>query len=147
MTQRFKEKLVDWQVLVDNLAPRLTDLPQLAADHAALAKVLGDAKGLENEQEMARAAFEKVNASRKSLSKQGTVLRNRLSHGLKGALNPDNTELKEFRIKPQKPPVGRTRLTPLQKAERAAARAQAKAEAAKAAEKPDTPEPAHPTTA
>jgi hypothetical protein len=146
MTQRFKEKLVDWQVLHGNLVPRLTDLPHLAADHAALAKVLADAKGLENEQETSRAAFQKVNQQRRDLAKQGTVLHRRLSLSLKGSLNPDNRELTEFRIKPQKPPVGRRRLTPAQKAERAVARAQAKAAAAKAAETPAAPEPAHPTT-
>src|SRR5206468_7921088 len=102
MTQRFKEKLVDWQVLVDNLTPRLTDLPQLAADHDALAKVVADAHGLENEQETARAAFQKVNQQRRDLAQQGKVLHSRLSLSLKGKLNPDNRDLTEFRIKPQK---------------------------------------------
>jgi len=139
MTQRFKEKLVDWQVLHDNLVPRLTDLPHLAADHAALAKVLADAKGLENEQEMARVAFQKINASRRALTRQGTALRSRLAHSLKGVLSPDSTELKEFRIKPQRPPVGRPRLTPVEKAERALARAEARLAAAQAAETPETP--------
>ena len=134
MTQRFKEKLVDWQVLVDNLTPRLTDFPQLAADHDALAKVVADAHGLENEQETARAAFQKVNQQRRDLAQQGKVLHSRLSLSLKGRLNPDNRDLTEFRIKPQKPPAPRRRLTPLQKAERALARAQARVTAAKAAE-------------
>jgi septal ring factor EnvC (AmiA/AmiB activator) len=146
MTQRFKEKLVDWQVLHDNLAPRLTDLPQLAADHTALAQVLAQAKGLENDQEMARVAFQKVNQRRKALAKDGTALRNRLAHGLKSSLGPDNKELKEFRIKPQPVPLERKRLTPLQKAERAAARAAAKAAAAKAEEKAPTPAPVNPAT-
>ena len=144
MTQRFKEKLVDWQVLVDNLAPRLTDLPHLAADHAALAKVVADAHGLENQQETARAAFQKINQERRDLAKQGTVLHRRLSLSLRGALNPDNRDLSAFRIKPQRSPSGRPRLTPVEKAERAAARAQAELAEAKAAE---TPEPPHPPTA
>jgi hypothetical protein len=147
MTQRFKEKLVDWQVLVENLTPRLTDLPQLAADHAALAKVVADAHGLENQQETARAAFQSINQQRRDLAKQGGILHRRLSLSLRGALNPDNRDLSVFRIKPQRPPSGRTRLTPVQKAERAAARAKAKAEAAKAAQPPATPEPSHPPTA
>jgi len=146
MTQRFKEKLVDWQVLVDNLAPRLTDLPHLAADHAALAKVVADAHGLESEQEISRAAFRRTNQQRRDLAKQGKVLHSRLSLSLQGKFNPDNEDLTEFRIKPRRPATGRTRLTPLQKAERAVVRAQAKAAAAKAAEKATTPEPAHPTT-
>jgi len=146
MTQRFKEKLVDWQVLHDNLVPRLTDLPHLAADHAALAKVLGDAQGLENEQEMARVAFQKINASRRALTRQGTALRSRLAHSLKGVLSPDSTELKEFRIKPRPVPIERRRLTPLQKAERAAARAAAKVAAAKAEEKAPPPPSTTPNT-
>ncbi len=146
MTQRFKEKLVDWQVLVDNLTPRLTDFPQLTADHAALAKVVADAQGLEHEQETSRAAFQKVNQQRRDLAKQGVVLHRRLSLSLKGALNPDNRDLTEFRIKPLKPPVGRPKLSPVERAERAVARAAAMMAEAKAAEKPETPEPAHPTT-
>jgi hypothetical protein len=144
MSQRFKEKLVDWQVLVDNLTPRLTDLPQLATDHAALAKVLTDAQGVEHEQETARATFQKLTQQRQDLAKQGTLLHRRLSLSLKGALNPDNRDLTEFRIKPQKPPAGRRRLTPVEKAERALARAQAKAAAAKAEESPEPQPPAHP---
>jgi hypothetical protein len=134
MTQRFKEKLVDWQVLVDNLTPRLTDMPQLASDHDALAKVVADAHGLENEQETARAAFQKVNQQRRDLAEQGKILHSRLSLSLKGKLNPDSRDLTEFRIKPLKPRAPRRRLTPLQKAERALARAQDRMAAAKAAE-------------
>lgn len=144
MTIRFKEKLVDWQVMQDNLTPRLPDLPHLAADHTALEQVLTEAKGLESDQEMARSAFRSVNDRRRALLKQGTLLRNRLALGVKNALGPENSKLVEFRLKPKPEKIERRRLSPAQKAERAAARAVAKAAAAKATENP--PPSAPPST-
>ncbi|HEY8019674.1 MAG TPA: hypothetical protein VIH93_01145 [Thermoanaerobaculia bacterium] len=146
-TKRFKEKLVDWKVLHDNLAPRLTDLPQFAADHTALGQVLAQAQDLENKQELARAAFRQVNSQRKEISKQGGKLQTRLALGLRGVMNPENSDLTEFRIKPRAVTSERRRLTPLERAEREAARAAARLAQVKAAEKPPPPPPASPTPA
>ena len=53
-TLRLKEQIMGWQVMHDNLTPRLPDLPHLAADHTALAQVLTDAQDLERNQELAQ---------------------------------------------------------------------------------------------
>jgi hypothetical protein len=144
-TQRFKEKLIDWQVLHDNLMPRLTDMPQLTADHAALGQVLTQTQDLENRQDAARAALRGVNEQRKQLSNQGTNARNRLAAGLRFALGAENPELVGFNINPRPRTTQRKRLSAAEKAARAATRATARAAAAKAAEK-ETPLPILPTT-
>ncbi|HEY8022241.1 MAG TPA: hypothetical protein VIH93_14140, partial [Thermoanaerobaculia bacterium] len=86
ITPRTKEKLVDWQVLYDNLAPRLTDMPQFTADHKALGDVLAQARDLEKAQETATAQLRDINQQRRTLVKQGKDLRSRLGLGLKGVL-------------------------------------------------------------
>jgi hypothetical protein len=146
MTQRFKEKLIDWQVLHDNLAPRLTDMPALAADHAVLAQVLGKTQALENQQDAARAVLRDINQQRKETATQGKDTRKRLALGLRHILGAENEKLIEFGIKPSPRKLQRQQLSAAQKAARAAERAAAKAAAAFAKEKPPppTPQPATP---
>jgi 16S rRNA G1207 methylase RsmC len=147
-TKRFKEQLVDWQVLHDNLAPRLTDMPQLAADHTALAQVLTQALDLENKQEAARAVLRDVNQQRRQMKTQGRSLQRRLTLGLKATLGEQNEKLIEFAVKPRQRQFPRQQRSAAEKAARAAARAAAKAAAAKAAEKAAEPPPTPtPTTA
>jgi hypothetical protein len=141
--KRFKEKIVDGQVLYDNIAPHLTDMPQLAADHAALGNALTQARDLEGHQEAAKGQLRELNDQRQRVAKQTADLRRRLAAGLKASLGPDTTKLLEFGVKPRPQKFQRHRLTPAQKAARAAERAVAKA--AKLAElekKPGAPPPA-----
>jgi septal ring factor EnvC (AmiA/AmiB activator) len=144
MPQRFKEQLVDWQVLHDNLAPRLPDMPALAADHAVLAQVLTKSQELENQQDSARAVLRDVNQQRRETATQGRSTRKRLALGLRHVLGAENEKLIEFGIKPLPRKLQRQQLSAAQKAARAAERAAAKAAAALAKEKP--PPPATPAT-
>lgn len=139
-TKRFEQQLRDWQVLHDNLVPHLTDMPQLAADHTALAGVLTQARDLENKQEAARSAFRDVNQQRRDLRKQGNELRLNLADGLKAALGGRSEKLIEFGVKPRPRAFPRQQLSAAEKAERAAARAAAKA--AKLAPPPPQTKPA-----
>jgi len=91
----FKERLGDWQVLFDNLAPQLTDMPLLAADHTALGALLAQARDLENRQEAARAQ------QRRQMLKQAGDTSGRLSLGLKSILGAQNEKLIEFGVKPR----------------------------------------------
>jgi len=147
-TKRFKEKIVDSQVLYDNVAPRLTDLPQLADHHKALGDVLAQARTLEGQQETLKGQLRDLNDRRQKVAEQAADLRRRLTAGLQAALGPDSKALLELGIQPR--PVARRRriiLTPAQKAARAAQRAAAKAAALAAEEQPAPPPPAPaPTT-
>jgi septal ring factor EnvC (AmiA/AmiB activator) len=146
--KRFKEKFVDSQVLYDNIAPRLTDLPQLADHHKTLGDVLAQARTMEGQQETLKGQLRDLNDRRQKASEQAADLRRRLTAGLQAALGPDSKALLELGIKPR-PTSRRPRviLTPAQRAARAAQRAVAKATALAAEEQPATPPPAPaPTT-
>jgi len=146
-TKRFKEQLRDWKVLHDNLAPRLTDMPQVADDHAALGQVLAQVFDLENKQDAARSLLRGLNQQRKETRKQGQAVQRRLAIKLKGTLGEQNEKLIEFAVKPRQREFPRQQLSAAEKAARAAARAAAKAAAAKAAEKAaEPPAPPNPTT-
>jgi len=138
-TKRFDQQLRDWQVLHDNLAPHLTDMPQLAADHTALAGILTQARDLENKQEDARSALRDVNQQRREMKKGGRAVQRRLALGLKVALGEESEKLISFGVKPRQRQFPRQQRSAAEKATRAAARAVAKAAAAKAAEKASEP--------
>lgn len=131
-TKRFNTLIGSGQVLYDNLAPHLTDIPQLAADHAALGNALAQARDLEGQQETAKGHLRDLNVRRKKQADETADLRRRLTTGLQSALGPDNTALLEFGIRPRRTTQRRRSLTPAEKAARAAERAQRAA--AKAAE-------------
>ncbi len=144
--KRFKEKIVDGQVLFDNVTPRLTDLPQLAANHSALGSALDQARELEGQQETLKGQLRDLNVRRKKLAQDTADLRRRLTTGLQSVLGPDNTALLEFGIVPR--PTKRRRriiLTPAEKAARAAQRAAAKA-AELAKQQPAAATPPEPST-
>ena len=138
-TKRFNTLIGSGQVLVDNLAPHLTDIPQLAADHAALSTALSQARDLEGRQETMKGQLRELNDQRNQAAKQAAGLRRKLTASLKGALGPDAMKLLEFGVKPLPQKLRRQRLTPAQKAARAAERAAAKAAQLAEAEKQATP--------
>jgi len=105
MAKRFKERLVDWQVLYDSLAPKVTAMPHLAADHQALGNLLTESRDLEKGQEAARSQLRDINQRRKELDQQAGELNSRLSLGLRSALGSRSEKLIEFGVKP----VPRTR--------------------------------------
>ncbi len=139
MSKRFNETIVEGLVLIDNLAPRLAELPQLAADHASLGEVLAEVRELASRREAAKAELREITQRRRQAAKRAADLRRRLTAGLQAALGADSPQLLEFGAKPLPRAGGRPRLTPLDKAARAAARAVARAAALRAAPTPSEP--------
>lgn len=138
MPQNLNSYLTTWQKMLENLKPHLTDLPNLADDHAALSSLVGQGLALEGQQDFHKANLREVNQQRRSLTVQGRDLRNRLAAGLKSAFGLENERLIEFGVKPRARTVQKKRLTSADKAKNAAAlaakaTAQAEAEAALAA--------------
>jgi hypothetical protein len=122
-TRTFKTKLADWQVLVDNLTPHLTDMPQLAADHAALSDVVAHARTLESQQEIQKGQLRDTNQQRKVMAAQGRDLEVRLAAGLTSAFGPQSEQLIQFGLKPRARIVRRPRQAIADKAEQAAEKA------------------------
>jgi septal ring factor EnvC (AmiA/AmiB activator) len=133
-TKVFDTRLNDWQALVDNLKPHLTDLPNLAADHGTLVTLIEQTRALMAQQDLHLASVRDVVSQRNALAAQARKARNRLVAGLQSAFDHESDKLLEFGVKPRAR-RSNLRLTPLQKAENAAARAAARA-AALAAKQP-----------
>jgi hypothetical protein len=82
-TRTFHQKVADWhwQVLVDSLTPRLADMAQLAADHAAPADVPARVRML--------------------MATQGGDIEARLTASPRGALGPQSEQLIQLGVKPR----------------------------------------------
>ncbi len=119
-TPSFKDKLSDWQVLVDNLTPHLTDLPQVTADHAALSDLVTRARGLESTQGVQKAALRATNQQRRDIETQGRDLATRLAASLQGSFGPKSEKLIEFGLKPRPRVVRRVKLSATDKLQKTA---------------------------
>ena len=134
-SKSYKENLVDWQTLADNLAPRVGDLPHLAADQKALADLVTQAHTLQDQRDAHKASLQDLNKQRQALAAQAKRVQSRLAATLRGHFDPDSEKLVEFGVKPRRKLVRRTHVAKVELAQKAAARAAARAEAL-AAEKP-----------
>jgi len=134
-SKSYKENLVDWQTLAENLAPRLGDLPHLAADQKALTDLVAQAHALQDQRDAHKASLQDVNRQRRDLSVKAKRVQTRLAVGLKQAFDVDSEKLVEFGVKPRREVLRRSRATKVELAQKAAARAAARA-AALEAEKP-----------
>ena len=140
----FDTKLNGWQALVDNLKPHLADLPNLATDHATLTGLIDQARTLQARQDIHLSSLRDVVTQRSAIAQQARKARNRLVAGLQSAFDHESDKLLEFGVKPRARRIG-VRLTPLQKAEKAAARAAARAAALAAKQPADGPSATPPT--
>jgi len=135
-SKSYKENLVDWQTMVDNLSTRLADLPHLTADHKALTDMVAQAHGLQEQRDAHKAGLQDLNQQRRTLAGQAKRLQNRLAAGLRNAYDLDSEKLVEFGIKTRRKLVRRSRLAKLESAQKAAARTAAELAALEAAVQP-----------
>ncbi len=98
--RNYKKILGDWQVLYDNLTPRLTDMPLVAGDHANLGTMIGQARDLQNRQEGAAAQLRDLNQQRRQILNQGGDVAGRLGLALRSILGTKSEKLIEFGVKP-----------------------------------------------
>jgi len=134
-SKSYKENLVDWQTLAENLAPRVPDLPHLAADQKALSDLVAQAHTLQDQRDAHKASLQDLNKQRQTLAAQAKRVQTRLAVGLRNAFDVDSEKLVEFGVKPRRKTVRRSRAAKLESAQKAVARAAAHA-AALEAEKP-----------
>jgi hypothetical protein len=119
----FKENLVTWRTMADNLAARLDEMPYLREQHAALSALVEHAEKLEARQSRYKSRLQQVNRERTAAALQGRRLRNRIAEGLKAFFGPESPQLIAFGVPPQPQNQRRRRLTKAEKAARAAAAA------------------------
>lgn len=132
-SKSYKEKLVDWGTLADNVASHLTDFPHLATDQKALADLVTQARGMQDQRDTTKAGLQDLNQQRRALASQATRLQNRLAAGVRNAYDVDSERLVEFGIKPVRKKVRRSASAKLESAQKAAARLAAKIAALEAA--------------
>ena len=126
-----KETIGDWEVLHDNLAPQLGDIPHLTAGREALQALITEAKTLENEREIHKSALRDTNHQRVEMMLRGRELARRITDTLRGHFGPYSEELIRYGIKPRPREIRRRTIS---KAEKAALLAQQAARAAVEAE-------------
>jgi len=88
--RNYKKILGDWQVLYDNLTPRLNDMPLVATDHTTLGTILGQARNLQNQQEAVNSQLRDINQQRRQIVNDGSDAASRLGHALKSILGTKN---------------------------------------------------------
>jgi hypothetical protein len=126
-SKSYKENLVDWQTLVDNLSPHLGDLPQVAADQKMLADLVTQAHALQDQRDAIKASLQDLNKQRLGLAAQAKRAQTRIASSLRGAFDPDSEKLVAFGVKPRRKTVRRSHAAKLESAQKAAARAAARA--------------------
>ncbi len=119
-----KENLVVWRTMLDNMAARLEEMPQILREqHAAFSAFLARAEKLEAQQSRYKAKLQQVNQERTAAALQGRRMRNRIAEGLKGYFGPESPQLVAFGVPPRPEGQRRHRLTKAEKAARAEAAA------------------------
>jgi hypothetical protein len=119
-----KENLVIWRTMLDNMAARLDEMPQIMRDqHAEFSAFLARAEKLEARQSRYKARLQEVNRERAAAALEGRRMRNRLAMGLKGFFDADNPQLLAFGVPPRLRGQRRRRLSKDEKAARAASAA------------------------
>ena len=100
--QTFAKKITEWELINTNLKPHLQDMPYLQEIVTALDALIGEAKGLDSQQEAARSQLQDVVHRRQEVEKKGQVLRSRAASHLKGSFGFSSDELVKFGVRPLK---------------------------------------------
>lgn len=119
----FKENLVIWRTMLDNMVPYLDQMPHMRDQHAAFTALVDRAERLQAQQSRYKAKLQDVNRERTAVGLEGRRMRNRLAAGLKGFFDADHPQLVAFGVPPRPRGQRRRRLTRDEKAAQAAASA------------------------
>jgi len=100
-TPSFKEKIVSWSTLSQNLKAQLTAVPHLQEQQEALEQLVGEAQALEARQGVHTAALRDTNRQRFDLEKRGDEMRERLAGAMRNQFGLKDPRLLEFGVKPK----------------------------------------------
>jgi hypothetical protein len=112
----FGKTITNWQLLNDNLKPHLAEMPQVQPLAAELEALIAQARGIDNDQEVARGRLRELTRRRQGAEKQGESLRRRMASFLRGTFGFTSEQLIQFGINPR-PVKTRPRKSPQPPAE------------------------------
>ncbi len=95
------ERVTQWDSLVTNLKPGITDLPHLSDDLKSLEDLLTQARALGSQQEDLRSQTRKATATLQALCKDGDTVRARLGANLRGKFGFSDETLIKYGFKPR----------------------------------------------
>lgn len=97
----FAKKITEWELLNANVRPFLAEMPHLQEIVTAIEALIVEAKGLNNEQEVARGRLQDIVHRRQDVEKRGEALRSRVAAHLKGSFGFSSDELVKFGVRPR----------------------------------------------
>jgi hypothetical protein len=102
MPVTFAKKVDSWDLMNTRLRPKIQELPELEPEQKALEAVLGEARGLQAEQELLRARLREMVRQRQEAEKRGQELRGRIAALLRGKLGFTSEQLIGYGIVPRR---------------------------------------------
>jgi hypothetical protein len=115
----FKESLVVWQTMADNMAELLDELPHLRPLHASMSALLARARELQAEHDVHTSRLREVNYKRTVAAREGRELRHRMAALLQGTFGRESQRLLRYGVKPRPRDQRRNRPTAAERAQRA----------------------------
>jgi hypothetical protein len=100
--QTFAKKITEWELLNTNIKPHLTEMPYLQDIVTELDALIAEAKGFDNQQEVARGQLQDLVHKRQDAEKRGEALRRRAASHLKGSFGFTSDDLVKFGVRPRK---------------------------------------------
>jgi hypothetical protein len=98
----FTRRTSKWELLSQNVAPLLPQLPFLRESVAELDSLIVEAKALDSEQEEARGRLQDVIHRRQAVERRGENLRRRVTSHLRGVFGFASQQLLQFGVRPHK---------------------------------------------
>ncbi|HEX6861497.1 MAG TPA: hypothetical protein VF414_01715 [Thermoanaerobaculia bacterium] len=104
----FASKTTSWEILAAGVEPHLPEMPHLQGLYDQLQGVMGKARGLDSQQESARAQVRELTRLRQEVEREGENLRARIAAHLRATFGFTSEQLIKFGINPR-PRVTRRR--------------------------------------
>ncbi|HWN42194.1 MAG TPA: hypothetical protein VNW71_08225 [Thermoanaerobaculia bacterium] len=97
----FASKVTSWEILATNLQPYLEGMPHLQAFYEQLLALSLLARGLDGQQESARAQARELTRRRQEAEREGENLRARIAAHLRATFGFTSEQLIQFGINPR----------------------------------------------
>jgi hypothetical protein len=97
----FASKVTSWEILATNLQPYLEGMPHLQGFYEQLLVLILLARGLDSQQESARAQARELTRRRQEAEREGENMRSRIAAHLRATFGFTSEQLVQFGINPR----------------------------------------------